>query len=143
MLPIIKTNRMFPSFVGELFNDEFINNFIERRPSITVPAVNIIETKSDFRIEVAAPGLEKSDFTIKVEEDTLIISAGKEIKKETDDEKYVRREFSFNSFKRAFNLPETVDAENVTATHAEGVLTVSIPKKDEKKVALSRTIAVS
>ena len=143
MLPVVKSNRMFPGLMGEFLNDDFFNNFIDRRPSYTVPAVNIVETKNDFRIEVAAPGLDKADFKINIEDDILVISAEKEAKKETNEDKFVRREFSYNSFKRAFSLPEDVDKENIAATHKEGILTVSIPKKDEKKLPLSRNIAIS
>jgi HSP20 family protein len=143
MLPVVKSNRMFPGLMGEFLNDDFFNNFIDRRPSYTVPAVNIVETKNDFRIEVAAPGLDKADFKINIEDDILVISAEKEAKKETNEDKFVRREFSYNSFKRAFSLPEDVDKENIGATHKEGILTVSIPKKDEKKLPLSRNIAIS
>jgi len=143
MLPIVKTNRMFPGLMGEFLNDEFLSNFIDRRPSNTVPAVNIVETKNDYRIEVAAPGLEKSDFKINIEDDVLIISAGREVKKEVTDEKYVRREFSYNSFKRAFTLPDEVDLETIVASHKEGILSVSIPKKEEQKLPLSRNITIS
>jgi HSP20 family protein len=142
MLPVIRNNSIFPGLVSNLFNDDFLNNFFDSRSGNTVPAVNIVEGKNDFKIEVAAPGLEKGDFKINVENDMLIVSADKEAKKENNDEKFIRREFSFTSFKRAFSLPEDVDAEKISASHKEGVLTISIPKKEEKKAAPSRAIEI-
>ena len=85
----------------------------------------------------------KEDFTVNVEKNILEVSAGKKDEKETPNKKYLRKEFSYTEFKRTFSLPSYIDAENIRATHKDGVLTVDIPKKDEAKVNPKKQIAVS
>ena len=89
-----------------------------------------METEKNFRIELAAPGLNKEDFNIKVEKDTLSISAKKETST-VEGEKVKVREFAYTSFQRNFNLPKTVDAEAIEARYENGVLSVTLPKKEE------------
>lgn len=97
----------------------------------TQPAVNIIETNQGFRIELAAPGLDKSDFQVKLESGLLSISAQKEAVKEETNAQFRRREFAFQSFSRSFRLPDTVDAGSVTANFTNGILKVELTKKPE------------
>ena len=136
MLPILRTT--WPTLV-----DDYLAEFFNGRTGISAPAVNIIEGKDDFRIEVAAPGLEKNDFNVNLENNVLTISSEKESKHEEDDDKVMRREFSYTSFKRSFTLPNTVDGEKISATHKEGILYISIPKREEAKVKPARQIAVA
>jgi HSP20 family protein len=143
MLPVMKTNHVFPGLMSEFLDNSLWNNIFENRPANVVPAVNIVENKNEFKIEVAAPGLEKSDFKINIDNDLLIISAEKENEKESKDEKFVRREFSYNCFKRAFSLPEEIDNEKITASHKEGILTVVVPKKENTKANTQRAISIS
>jgi HSP20 family protein len=139
MLATIKRqNPFFPVFTDSFFKDNFLND----TDWTTSPAVNIAETKDGFRIEVAAPGLNKEDFHINVDKNVLLISSEKETSSETKEEKYYRKEFSYNSFKRSFSLPEDVDAEKIKAAHANGVLTVFIPKQDEAKEKPARVISI-
>ena len=95
------------------------------------PAVNIAETKEGFRIEVAAPGLSKEDFSIKVENKHLTISATKTQENTEGGPVYRRREFSFGQFERSFRLPETINTDSVNATLVNGILVVDLLKKPE------------
>jgi HSP20 family protein len=140
MLPVIRTNRFFPSLVNDFINNNW-DSFFENNSA--VPAVNIAESKDNFKIEVAAPGLEKTDFKIDVDNDVLYISSEKESKKDSKDEKYVCREFSYSSFKRAFTLPEDIDVEKISASHKDGVLTVVVPKKEIAVTNTKKAIAIS
>jgi len=108
----------------------------------TLPAVNISEGENEFTIEVAAPGLEKKDFKIDLDNDSLTIASVREDKNEESQDQYTRREFRYNSFSRSFTLPETVDAESISASHKNGVLNVSIPKKEEAKAKPARQITI-
>jgi len=113
-----------------LIDDLFINqdwNHI----SATLPAANIIEADDHFNIELAAPGKKKSDFTIKLDEGVLTISSETETKSTEKDDNFTRKEFGYSSFKRSFNIPETISDDKISASYKEGILTVSLPKKEE------------
>lgn len=139
--------RTYPStnfFPGGLLNDFFnrsIGDFVGSDMLATQPAVNVVETSAEFRLEVAAPGFEKQDFTVSVEKDYLTISAKHEQKETAEDEHFTRREFRFESFQRAFKLPQTVNQEHVKAVYDNGILKVTLPKKEEAK-AVSKVIAI-
>jgi len=106
----------------------------------TLPKVNIFEDKDGFTVEMAVPGMKKEDFEIKLDQNLLTISSEKNDEKK--EVKYVRREFAYQSFKRSFTLPEAADDEKISAAYEQGVLRVSIPKKEEAK-PVHRAIAVS
>ncbi len=117
--------------VKSFFSDE-VGNWL------TAPSVNILESKENFRIDMAAPGLTKEDFKIDVVQGVLSISAEKKVSNSTTPEtenqmpelKYVRREFGYSAFKRTFNLPENVDTANISAQYSNGVLQVTVPKTE-------------
>jgi HSP20 family protein len=143
MIPMLRPKGSnIPNFVDAFFGDDFLSNFFDNPNLGTVPAVNIIESKDEFSIEVAAPGLDKKDFEIDFHNNVLSISCRKEMKNEQKDEKIMRREFSYSSFKRSFSLPEGADSEKIKATYKEGVLRVSIPKKEEAKEKPARQISI-
>ena len=142
MLPVIRRNSLFPSIVDEFFGKD-IPGWMDMETGISSPSVNIIEGKEDFRIEVAAPGLEKEDFRINLQNNVLTISSEKENRKEEKHEKFMRREFSYVQFSRAFSLPSSADSEHVNATYRNGVLSVAIPKKEEAKEKPRREIAIA
>jgi HSP20 family protein len=136
----------FPSFSNLL--DDFLGNEVNgsgAKAGATLPAVNIKENKDEFQVELAAPGMSKKDFHIEVEDDVLKVSSKKEEKHEekAEDGAYSRKEFSYHSFRRAFALPKTVAADKIKASYTNGILTLSIPKKEEAKEKPARTIAVS
>ena len=110
---------------------------------MTVPAVNIAENKDHYTLSLAAPGLKKNDFNIEVDGNVLTISSEKEESKEEKDDQYSRREYSYSSFSRSFTLPDGVNMEKIDAAYQEGVLKVTLPKKEEaKQLATNKHIAV-
>ena len=122
--------------LGGLF-DEFFNQSlplpVKNGWSHKSPAVNVAESNDTYRIEVAAPGLAKEDFEVKVENEMLTISAKKETAEASKEEKYTRKEFNYYEFARSFYLPETVDAGSIKARYENGVLNVVLSKKPEAK----------
>jgi len=134
MATLVKTNSNFPTLFGNVFGKD-VNEFLASANLANhgIPAVNIVENENGFRLEVAAPGLKKEDFKINLENNVLTISTQKEQKTEETTEKYTRKEFSFSSFRRAFTLPNTVDGEKIGASYTDGVLNITLPKKEEAK----------
>ncbi len=144
MLPILRRSRTsFPSLVDDFFGRDLMQNFFEDQTGISMPAVNVVEDNDSFRIEVAAPGLEKKDFRIDLENHVLTISSEREESNENKEGRYMRREFSYSSFRRSFSLPSSVDAEKISANHKDGILSLYIPKKDEAKQRPPKQIAIS
>jgi len=142
MLPTLRNN--FPAFVSHIFDDDFMNGvFSDSLRKHSVPAVNISEDKDAFRIDVAAPGLKKEDFKIEFHNNVLSISSEMKSEKEEKDEKMVRREFSYSSFCRSFAMPQSIDAEKIAASHKDGILSVSIPKREEAKEKGPKMISVN
>jgi HSP20 family protein len=107
-----------------------------------LPAVNITESDKAFGLELAAPGLEKGDFNLSVDNQQLTISCEKEEKSESKEEQFTRKEFSYQSFSRSFMLPDSVDAEKIKASYRDGVLKVAIPKKETIVKAPRKQISV-
>ena len=118
------------------FFDDFLTNQLAKVETnqLVVPAVNIKENDKEVIIDVAAPGLSKKDFEISVENNTLTISAHKEIEKVEEGTNIVKKEFGYENFQRSFTLPEEIfDVENIKATYKNGVLEIVIPKKEEEQ----------
>jgi HSP20 family protein len=143
MIPMLRRRSNLPSFVDEFFGDDLFNRFFNENENVTVPSVNIKEGKEDYSIEVAAPGFEKKDFKVDLNNNVLEISSEKEIKEESKDEKVMRREFRYSSFKRTFTLPDTADTDKIKASYKDGILSINIPKKDEAKVKPVKQISIS
>jgi len=126
----------FDGLMKDIFN-EIPANFGKtfREEVLGFPPVNIVEKDSAYHLEVAAPGMEKTDFTLKLDGTLLTISATK--KEEVRDEtlKSIRKEFSYKGFKRSFTLDEKIDAANIAAKYENGILKVDLPKKEETKAA--------
>jgi HSP20 family protein len=142
MLALRNLNSL-PSLVEEFFNHELPYSWNRNWATISTPAVNIIEGNDEYRIEVAAPGLNKEDFKINLENNELTISANKEVKKEEKEETYTRREFGYSTFCRTFTLPETVNGEKIKAEHKDGILNIHVPKREEAKPKPAREIAIA
>lgn len=147
---LIKRNWSNASGVPNLFDDFFNrelfnwgnNNFSST--STTVPSVNIKENADAYEVQVAAPGMEKDDFEIKLDGNLLTISSSKEESNETGEGNFTRREFSYQSFQRSFELPkEVIDQENIQAKYENGLLMLTIPKKDEVKQKPPRLININ
>lgn len=133
----------FSNLIDGFWKNEFPLFHKNWESTALTPAVNIVEGKENFRIELAVPGLTKEDFRIKVEQDVLTISCEKKKSEEHNGENYTRQEFSYNSFSRSFTLPESIQVEKIGAEYKDGILMVNLPKKEEAKVAPSREIQVS
>lgn len=140
-------NRSLPTFTSwldEFFNREWPSSFSQNFNSgITLPKVNIRETAEEYFVEMAVPGMKKNDFKIELDNHLLQISNEMKEEKETKEENYTRREFGYSSFKRSFNLPETIDDTKIKAEYIDGVLSVHLPKKEEAKQKPPRTINIS
>ncbi|RAJ23127.1 Hsp20/alpha crystallin family protein [Pedobacter cryoconitis] len=118
-------NNVFDSLFSEALNKNYTIS--------KVPGVNIIESETEYTIELAAPGLEKSDFQINLKKDTLSVWAEKKVADGEVKKNYSRKEFDYLSFARSFTLPESVDAEKISAEYVNGILTIGIGKKVEVK----------
>ncbi len=130
---------LFPSFT-DFFGRDLLD--FNSGSGETVPSVNIQENESEFSIELAAPGLKREDFKIELEHNVLKISAQKENKSEETQGKYHRREFSYSSFVRSFTLPNSVDTDAIAASYTDGLLTLTLPKKEEAKRKGARGIEI-
>ena len=130
-------NPLFTDVFDSILNDTFLGDRLVSR----VPAVNIAETENNFHIEMAVPGLKKEDFKINLEKNLLSVSAEKKTENVDETKKYSKREYSYNSFVRTFTLPETVDYANINAEYTDGVLNISVAKKEEAKIQ-TREIAI-
>lgn len=141
-----RRNDWFPSFnamVDNFFSDtdDFFKGW--PRTSETIPAVNVVDGKEGYELEVAAPGMKKEDFKVEVKNGMLTISAEGKQEKEEKKDNYTRKEFSYTSFSRSFWLPENVDAEAIKATYNDGLLRLNVPKTkviaepEVKKIAIS------
>ena len=118
------------NWLPEIFNDFFANDWMTRTNS-TAPAINVIEDDKDYKVEVAAPGMNKEDFKVNVTEDNYLVLT-REKKNESKDEdkkwKYLRREFSYHKFEQSLALPEDVNKDEIKAAVNDGILTIDIPK---------------
>ncbi len=135
---LVKFNGKQPARYDNFFNDFF--NF----PSLVaddfnfgkgaMPSTNVYETTGAYQLEVNAPGRNKEDFKIEVDKGLLTISYEKKEESTTEGPKSIRREFSFNSFKRSFSLDEKIDATAIQAKYENGILKIELPKKAEAKI---------
>ncbi len=134
-------NLLTPDFLdfntNNLFNDRF---WLKR---MNEPALNIKEKKDEFEIELAAPGYNKKDFEVTIDNGCLNISAKKELSKEEKEEDYTRKEFSYSSFERSLQLPDTIADEKIKAKYDNGILKFSLAKKEEAKKAKPKVIEIS
>ena len=141
---LARNTEKMPSVFNDFFRpwDEWFEGGLTSRV-LNVPAVNITENKDEFMVSLAIPGMKKEDFNIDIEGNMLTISSEKEESKEEKDEKYTRKEFNYSSFSRSFSLPDEVNMEKIDARYVDGVLKLSLPKKEEaKKIATSKHIAI-
>ena len=143
---LTKTDELLPSVFDNFFrpwNEWFSNNELWNK-AMKVPAVNIMESENHYKVSLAAPGLKKSDFKINLEGNMLTISSEKEESRDEKDARYTRKEYSYSSFRRSFTMPEEVSQDKIEATYVDGVLRLTLPKKeDAKKSTVSKLIAVN
>ena len=141
MIPMLRDKQFLPGFDDDFFGRAFVGN-VYGDEARSIPSVNVVETENDYRIEVAAPGLDKKDFNVDIENNILTISSQQDNKQTDDDKNYIRREFNYFAFKRSFSLPEHADQDKISATHMNGILEVVIPKREEAREKPNRKIEV-
>lgn len=132
------------NWLPSIFNDFFDNNWMEKA-NATAPAINVVESDKDYKVEVAVPGMTKEDFNIHLgDENELVISMEKKVENEDkENKKYLRREFSYTKFQQSLYLPDNVDKEKITTNVANGVLTIELPKySQEEKAKINRVIEI-
>ena len=157
MMPIMKTQNWLPDLFNDLFDLDDRVFVPQYRHASSTPAINVIERDNEYEVEVAAPGMTKDDFKINLTQDNeLVISLEKKTEKGGDENKecnkkectkkhgqYLRHEFSYTTFRQSFTLPETVDAEKISAKMEHGVLKIELPKKEVvKEVPSDRAIEI-
>jgi len=140
---LARINRPYvPAYWDDFFNDSFFNKLNSTSSNGSRPAVNVSEDDKGYTIEVAAPGIARDDFNLELENDVLTISTEQKEGKEKQEQNFLRREFNYQTFKRSFQLPETIDQEQIKANHEAGILILSLPKKEEEVQKAPRQIEV-
>jgi len=154
METLVKRDGLFPSLIGKSVNN-FFDDFLTKdlfdwtdRNFATLgsnlPSVNLKETDTHLKVEMAAPGMKREDFKVEIDNNTLMISSEKEEEKEETRKKdnFVRKEFNYQSFYRSFYLPENVDENKIEATYKDGILHVTIAKKPGSEKKLLKNIPI-
>ena len=126
---IRKTTPWFPSLFDEFFTRDFGIDLAPR--TYQTPAVNITEKEDAFHLDLVAPGKEKKDFDVELEEDTLTISTNSDNGIVEEDKQFTLREFDYASFNRSFRIPETIDTKSIKANYKNGLLSIVLPKRKE------------
>ncbi len=131
------------NWLPSIFNDFFDNDWMVKANS-TAPAINVIESEKEYKVELAAPGMTKNDFHVQLADDnTLTISMEKKNENKDENKKYLRREFSYSKFEQSMIIPDDVEKEKINASVNDGVLTINLPKKmNEEKAQASKVIEV-
>jgi HSP20 family protein len=144
---VVKFNPFFPARgLGNIIDDVFnrsISELVGSDFALNVPSVNISETAESFILEFAAPGLDKKDFNISIENNQLTVSAEKRAEKDEKEEgKWTRREFNYSGFRRSFTLTDDVMADKIEAAYDKGILMLTLPKKEEARVKPALSIEI-
>ena len=145
-MSLMRFSNQVPSLFDRFFEGDLLDwsnrNFSQT--DTTLPSVNIKETTDGFEVEVAAPGFEKKDFKLELDNEMLTVSSEKKLESETrEGERFTKHEFSYQSFNRSFALPNSADIEHIGANYENGILRIYIPKKEEAKPRPMRTIAIA
>jgi HSP20 family protein len=141
MLPTIARRNFRPFYMGSIFDNDFFP--VMSTNTNSMPAVNIKEDEKSFMLDLAVPGIDKKDLKIDINEDLLTISSETKNDSEENKDGYKRKEFSYTSFCRSFQIPENVNREKIEANYKDGILSVSLPKFEEEKNKISRQIKIS
>lgn len=142
MLPVIHRG-INPRVFSNLMDDDFFTGFFGDTNKGTLPAVNISERNDAFNVELAAPGYKKDAFKIDLDKNVLTVSVEhEESHEEQEDNKMLRCEHKYAAFTRAFTLPDSANSDKISATYADGVLSITIPKHDSAKTKPARQISI-
>ncbi len=132
----------YNNYLDDFFGKNFVDHFFNDEAKASCPTANIIENEKDFQIELAIPGYNKNNFSVEINKNILSVKG--EINKEEQETKtqYTRREHCFSSFERHFTLPESVNAEKIDAAYENGMLLITLPKKEQKELEASKIIKI-
>jgi HSP20 family protein len=136
-----KTTDVFKN-VSSMFDDLFQSGWLSREMIGSVPAVNISEDNDNYYVEMSAPGYHKDDVKVEMDENMLIVSAERKKEETEEDKTFTRKEFSYGSFKRSLYLPDTVKEDEIHAKYEDGILKLTLPKKEESKPKPPRKIDI-
>ena len=140
------TKRMYnndQNWLPTFFNDFFANDWM-MKTNATAPAINVVESDKDYKVEVAAPGMKKEDFNIHLgDNNELIITMEQKNENKEEHKKYLRREFAYSKFQQSFVLPDNIEKEKISASVNDGILTIELPKQaPEEKAKVNRVIEI-
>jgi len=141
MLPTISERTFRPFYMPSFFDDDFFPVLNTRTSSM--PAVNIREDEKRFTLDLAVPGIDKKELKIDINEDVLTISSETKNESEESRDGYKRKEFSYSSFCRSFQIPENINKDKIEANYKDGILSVTLPKAEEEKHKISRQVKIS
>ena len=141
MLPTIARRNFRPFYMGSIFDDDFFP--VMSKSTSSMPAVNIKEDDKRFILDLAVPGIDRKDLKIDINEDLLTISSETKNESEENRDGYKRKEFSYSSFCRSFQIPENVNRDKIEANYKDGILSVALPKLTEEKSKISRQVKIS
>lgn len=141
MLPTIAKRNFRPFYMGSIFDDDFLP--VMTNTTSSMPAVNVKEDEKKFELDLAVPGIDKKELKIDINEDVLTISSETKNESEENKDGYKRKEFSYSSFCRSFQIPENVSKDKIEANYKDGVLSVTLPKNEEEKHKISRQVKIS
>jgi HSP20 family protein len=145
IMSLVRFSNQMPSLFDRFLENDLFDwsNRNYSTTNTTLPAVNIKEDNDGFEVEMSVPGLDRKDFNIELNNSVLTISSEKKVENETKEgQRFARREFSYQSFSRSFTLPDTVEDDKIKAKYENGILSVSIPKKEEAKPKPAKQIEI-
>lgn len=131
----LSNRTMYNSPLANLLNNVWRDEFLTGEYAQFVPAVNLSENETQFNVELSAPGFDKNDFKIEINDGVLTVSGKHEVEKEVKEKNFTRKEFNYGSFQRSFSLPQEVNEETIDAKYENGILKIALPKKEETKKA--------
>lgn len=143
MMPSKRMYNNDQNWLPTFFNDFFDNDWM-MKTNATAPAINVVESEKDYKVEVAAPGMKKEDFNIHLgENNELVITMEQKNENKEEHKKYLRREFAYSKFQQSFILPDDVEKEKISASVNDGILTIELPKHaPEEKAKVNRVIEI-
>ena len=143
MMPSKRMYNNDQNWLPTFFNDFFDNDWM-MKTNATAPAINVVESDKDYKVEVAAPGMKKEDFNIHLgDNNELIITMEQKNENKEEHKKYLRREFAYSKFQQSFILPDDVEKEKSSASVTDGILTIDLPKHTpEEKAKVNRVIEI-
>ena len=143
MMPSKRIYNNDQNWLPTFFNDFFDNDWM-MKTNATAPAINVVESDKDYKVEVAAPGMKKEDFNIHLgDNNELIITMEQKNENKEEHKKYLRREFAYSKFQQSFVLPDNIEKEKISASVNDGILTIELPKQaPEEKAKVNRVIEI-